>query len=105
MNRALRYAQAYTNGGNIDEDAGRVKLASDFGLTLRDSQEIAYLIDMRSQGFLSQEQLLTELKRRSVLDDDLDIVLEMQKEDAMTPSDPGDGGTPSPTDVPLAAVQ
>lgn len=105
INRALRYANAYTNGGDLEEDAGSVKLASDFGLTLRDSQEIAYLIDMRAQGFLSQKQLLTELKRRSVLDDDLDIVIEMQKLDSMTPEDGGGGDSPTPTDVPLVAVQ
>jgi hypothetical protein len=100
INQALRYANAWQ--GNDSKlrfkSAGECQLASDFGLSLRDSQEVRDLMEARANGWITHESLLRELKRRSVLNDDFDIVLELAALAKETPVDEGeDGGSPSPS--------
>lgn len=100
INQALRYANAW-NGGSVEESAGKVQLASDFGLTLRETEEIRELIEMRKFGFLTEETLLRELKRRQVLSDDFDVAEEILAISKMPPPlvSPT-GGTPPPSSPP-----
>lgn len=79
LNQALRYAAAWRDGSDARfESAGSVQLASDFGLSLRDVQEVRDLMDARTSGFITHDSLLRELKRRAVLSDDFDVALELQ---------------------------
>jgi hypothetical protein len=119
IEQALRYASAWQAEGDaaqrkaLSESAGEPKVASNFGLSLRDSQEARDLMEARKHGWITHETLLKEFKRRSILNDEFDIVVELAtlaKEPAkaavgedgkpLPPADPND-----PNANPLRAVQ
>ncbi len=72
---------------NIDETA-KVKVNTDFGITLRDAADVQGLIQSRIAGEISRETFWRELKRRNILADDFDEVAESllvkkEEEDAL----------------------
>ena len=111
LNQALRYANAWFPGEDRTARAGTAALASDFGLSMRDVEEVGQLMTARQNGYITHDTLLRELKRRAVLSDDFDIALEIQRLGQETPPAPRQGG-PAPTgpgqpnpDPPLRAAQ
>lgn len=72
---------------NIDETA-KVKVNTDFGITLRDAADVQGLIQARIAGEISRETFWRELKRRNILADDFDekaelILVQKEEEEAL----------------------
>jgi hypothetical protein len=61
------------------EDGGRVTVVTDFGPEEFNAQDFTALTGARKQRDLSLETFLTELKRRGVLDDDVDVAEEIER--------------------------
>ena len=61
-------------------DDFKADIYSDFGLSMRASQDIEALIKMRAAGEIRRETFLSEMKRRDVLNEPLDV--EQEAEDA-----------------------
>ena len=61
-------------------DDFKADIYSDFGLSMRASQDIEALIKMRAAGEIRRETFLSEMKRRDVLNETLDV--EQEAEDA-----------------------
>lgn len=66
---------------NIGDDGGSVKVNDDFGLSLRDAQDLRSLVELRLAGEISRETLWTEFKRRGVLMDEFDLEQEQERLD------------------------
>lgn len=58
------------------DNAGSVKVNTDFGITLRDAADVQALIQSRLAGEISSETFWGELKRRNILSEDFDAVAE-----------------------------
>jgi hypothetical protein len=67
------------------DDGGSVELFKDFSLTLRDTDDIKELGQMRARGDLSQPTYWQELKRRNLLADDFDPETEIDLLDLESP--------------------
>lgn len=94
--------------GGFDNEDPEVRTQGELGLSLKDSATVANLIEARKNGMISLVTFITELKRMSVLSDDVDpkkeaaaVEQENQKkqEDALAliaakpaPAPPGGGG-------------
>lgn len=84
---AFRFQDALTQAlaitakwlGSEDGDGGEMELVTDFGPEEFTGQDFTALNGARGKGDLSLETYLNELKRRGVLDEDLDIDEEMAK--------------------------
>ena len=66
----------------MGEDLGdtfRVNIFSEFGLTMRATEDIRNLIAMRQGGLISQETFLTEVRRRALLSETVDPTEEAQR--------------------------
>jgi len=59
-----------------DSSVAKVKVNTDFGITLRDAADVQGLIQSRIAGEISRETFWRELKRRNILADDFDEVAE-----------------------------
>lgn len=76
------------------------KFSTDFGLSLRDREDIQALVQLRVAGDLSRSTLWAELRRRGVLSDDFDETVEQDQLDDEGPAlgdiggdgDAGEGG-------------
>lgn len=68
---AYAHAAAWV-GVELPEDF-RVDIFSDFGISLRAAEDIQALIDARRAGEISRKTFLSELKKRALLDADLDV--------------------------------
>ena len=69
---ALELAFFYSHRWIGQADETPVLVNDDFGLSVQDGQDIEQLIKLRLSGDLSRATLWAELKRRGVLDDELD---------------------------------
>lgn len=78
------------------DGAGSITVNTDFGVSMRDAADLTALVQMRNAGDITRERLLTEMKRRGVLADDLDIEAELDELDieapalGMAPAAPGE---------------
>lgn len=66
----------------------KVKVNTDFGITLRDAADVQGLIQSRIAGEISRETFWRELKRRNILADDFDeaaeaLLVQKEEQDAM----------------------
>ena len=76
MTEAYRIAARWLN---VDvPDDFRVKLFSEFSLTIQLKDDLAHLREMRKNGDLCRETYLAESKRRGVLSDSVDIDAEVE---------------------------
>lgn len=73
-------------------DTVAVDIFSDFSVTMKVAEEVRNLILARQTGEISRERLLTELKRRSVLSEDMDIQAEIEAANAESASSFGGDG-------------
>lgn len=62
-----------------------VNLNTDFGLTLGQEQDIQNLIRMRQMGEISSHRFLTEVQRRGLVSDDMNVEDELERADADAP--------------------
>lgn len=71
-----------------NKETAKVKVNTDFGITLRDAADVQGLIQARIAGEISRETFWRELKRRNILADDFDekaelILVKKEEEDAL----------------------
>ena len=71
-----------------DTATAKVKVNTDFGITLRDAADVQGLIQARIAGEISRETFWRELKRRNILADDFDekaeqLLVQKEEQDAM----------------------
>jgi len=76
------------------EKAGGVNINEDFGLSLISGKDEDTLLKSRLSGELSRESYLTELKRRNVLRNELDIDEEMERIETEGGTDNSDNDNP-----------
>ena len=69
----------------VISDEFAVRVYNDFGLSPRTASDVEALIKARMAGEISRETFLAELRRRSVLSEDLDIEDEMERVDQEGP--------------------
>lgn len=83
LRRAYAFAAEWL-GETIPKDFA-VELFSDFGLSLRATSDIDQLIKLHQSGNLSRRTLLTEVKKRALLDEMLDVDKEIADIEAEGP--------------------
>jgi len=71
--------------GKGPDNGGSVELFKDFSITMRDSEDIKELGQMRARGDISQITYWEELKRRNLLSDDFDAETEIDLLDLESP--------------------
>ena len=78
------------------EQVGGVDINEDFGLSLISGKDEDTLLKSRLSGELSRESYLTELKRRNVLRDELDVEEEIERIEIEGKTDKPDEDKPDP---------
>jgi hypothetical protein len=86
LEQAFGYAGEFLGLG--EDAAGSLTVNTDFGVSMRDATDLQTLLNAVNAGHISRARFLSELKRRGVLADDVDIELEM---DAAENDGPGFG--------------
>lgn len=61
------------------EDGGTVKIATDFGPEEESTADLEFLLDLRKARDISREALLDEAKRRGIIADDFDSVVDLEQ--------------------------
>lgn len=82
------------------ENVGGVNINEDFGLSLIAGKDEDTLLKSRLAGELSRETYLSELKRRSVLRDDIDVEEEIERIETEAPAPSITKSSKKPADTP-----
>jgi hypothetical protein len=76
--KCYEIAAAWVGTQELPEDFA-IDIFSDFGISIRGTEDIDKLIDMREKSMISHETFLREIKRRATLSDSVDIEDEISK--------------------------
>lgn len=94
LNQALDYMALFDRElaafKEANEHVASVNLNTDYGLSMAAESDIQDLIKMRQMGEISSPRFLTEVQRRGLLSDDLDIEDEVDSAESDVPETPSE---------------
>lgn len=104
MFTALWEGVAVKDGESGELHGGSVKIATDYGISQADFQELQFLLNARTADQISQTTFLSEIKRRGKVGDEFDVEEEIARLKAEAELNPPFDSTPPPENMPPAPM-